>query len=80
MHELEVDLYFQWRRREAGPDDYDPRRYIEAAEYISRDGHDHLPCVPLGFIIGWKMGMGRIKDLRDVAAIKEHIQNKRGNN
>jgi hypothetical protein len=73
MHGLEVDLYFQWRRRENGPDDYDPRRYIEHAEFISTDGTDHLPCVPLGFIIGWKLGMGRAKDYRDVAAIKQYL-------
>lgn len=79
MYGLEVDLYFQWRRREAGPDDYDPRRYIESAEYIypsgDIDGEDFnsIPCVPLGFIIGWKMGMGRVKDLRDVAVIKEYL-------
>lgn len=79
MYGLEVDLYFQWRRREAGPDDYDPRRYIEAAEDIYPHGQDGgelygpVPCVPLPFIIGWKMGMGRVKDLRDVALIKEYL-------
>lgn len=78
IHGLEVDLYFQWRRRENGPDDYDPRRYIEAAEHVGDIRYGSaLPCVPLGFIIGWKLGMNRDKDLRDVIAIRDYLGQRR---
>lgn len=68
MHGLKVDLSFQWRRRENQASSFDPAQYIKSADVVRG-----VACVPLGFIIGWKLGMNRDKDLRDVLAIRKFM-------
>lgn len=65
---LTVDVFCDWRRR-GGLGDFDVNFYMTNAEIVRG-----WPCVPLQFIMDWKLGYGRNKDLTDVIAIRRHLR------
>lgn len=64
---LTVDIFLNWRRR-GGLGDFDPAFYLANIEMV-----EGIPCVPLQFIMDWKLGQGRNKDLMDVVSIRKHL-------
>lgn len=68
LHGLTVDLFLNWRRRTSG--NFDPALYLNNLQYPSGDLY---PCAPLEFILDWKLGQGRNKDLLDVVSIRQFL-------
>lgn len=64
---ITTDVFLNWRRRN-GPGDFDPAFYLANTERIQG-----LPCAPLQFIMDWKLGQGRSKDLLDIVAIRNYL-------
>jgi hypothetical protein len=66
MHDIEVNIFFNWRRRGRG--DIDVAFWVHNTEMI-----DGIPCLPLQFLLDWKMEVGRAKDIDDISALKEFL-------
>lgn len=64
---LTVDVFLNWRKR-GGHGDFDPALYLSNVEF--KEG---WPCAPLQFIMDWKLGQGRNKDLLDVVEIRRFM-------
>ena len=63
---LEVNIFSSWRVR--GIADINAAEMIEEAETV-----DGLPCIPLELIYGWKLELGRSKDIDDLALLRDHL-------
>lgn len=66
MHGIEVNIFFDWRRRGVG--DLDINLLILNAEEI-----EGVPCAPLQMLYDWKKSTGRAKDVDDVAVLREVV-------
>jgi hypothetical protein len=64
---LEVNVFFQWRKRGVG--DIDVAFWLHNSEEV-----DGLPCIPLQFILDWKREVGRAKDVDDIALLERHLK------
>jgi hypothetical protein len=64
---ITVDIFFTWRKRN-DHSDLDCAFYMANVEFIGG-----YPCAQLQFIMDWKLGAGRNKDLMDVIAIRNHL-------
>lgn len=64
--DLEVNVFFQWRRRGIG--DIDTNLWLQNAEVVRG-----LRCVPLAMVLHWKEEMGRAKDLTDILLIRDFL-------
>lgn len=68
MYGLEVDVFFDWRKRGVG--DFDVNFYLCNQVYI-----EEVPCAPLQFILDWKRTTGRAKDVFDIQVLEERLEN-----
>lgn len=70
MHGIEVNVFYNWRRRNVG--DIDVAHWMINAEKI-----EGVPCTPLQYMLDWKMEVGRAKDTTDIERIREHLERKK---
>lgn len=67
VYGLEVNVFFNWRRRGIG--DIDVAFWMANAEYVSG-----WPCIPLQFLLDWKVEVGRAKDRDDIPVLQRHLE------
>lgn len=66
MYDIEVNIFFSWRRRGVG--DIDVAFWLHNTQDV-----DGIPCLPLQFLLDWKEEVGRDKDVGDIHLIRQHL-------
>jgi hypothetical protein len=70
IYDIEVNIFFSWRKRSVG--DIDVGFWIANAQEV-----DGIPCIPIQFLLDWKEEVGRAKDATDIVAIRHYLEAKR---
>ena len=66
MEGLEVNIFFNWRRRGVG--DIDVPFWMNNPVMVAG-----YPCTDLNFMLDWKRSMGRAKDHDDIIELERHL-------
>lgn len=66
LHGIEVNLFFDWRKRGVG--DIDSNFWLHNTQEI-----EGIPCIPLQMLLDWKREVGRAKDVDDIAVLEKAL-------